>query len=251
MVDADEPQPTQHLELRWEEWRPRQPDYPVVTILVDGENVLSGGQADWIGFDPAEIFGPESPLVPTNPARRVAVYRCNCGEPGCGCVAPLIFERDGRVLWSDFRNFTGVYSKPTVARLPVGGKGLGFPDLHFDAQQYRAEVARATLDRSWETKARETARLLHECLDQGHDQLARQGWRSSWVSPHHQKANMFRVAFWDLDARHQVVVEVTAEPAPSPEQAELMARFLLQTPPENWPVTFRGFRRSDKHPDDR
>src|SRR5580658_9841921 len=128
----------------------------------------------------------------------------------------------------------GVYSKPTVARLPVGGKGLGFPDLHFDAQQYRAEVARATLDRSWETKARETARLLHECLDQGHDQLARQGWRSSWVSPHHQKANMFRVAFWDLDARHQVVVEVTAEPAPSPEQAELMARFLLQTPPENW-----------------
>jgi hypothetical protein len=63
------------------------PDYPVVTILVDGRDVLSRhGRNGYKGFSPAEILGPDSPLFPQAAPRRVAVYRCCCGITGCGCV---------------------------------------------------------------------------------------------------------------------------------------------------------------------
>ncbi len=45
------------------------------------------------------------------------------------------------------------------------GKPWDLPDLHFDPEQYIAEVTRASRDRSWETRRRRTARLLRERLD--------------------------------------------------------------------------------------
>jgi hypothetical protein len=41
---------------------------------------------------------------------------------------------------------------------------LPIPDLHFDREQYVAEVRRAVADRSWETPRRVTARLVADGL---------------------------------------------------------------------------------------
>lgn len=63
-------------------------DQPKVVILVQGHDVF--GLLGLIGFAPSELFCLTRPLVPTDPAQRIAVYRCNCGQGGCGCIAPLI-----------------------------------------------------------------------------------------------------------------------------------------------------------------
>ena len=51
------------------------PNFPVVTILADGEEVLASANGHhYEGLDPAEILGPASPLLPDRPARRVRIY---------------------------------------------------------------------------------------------------------------------------------------------------------------------------------
>lgn len=148
------PLPTRRLDLRVD--RPGDnpgiswhPDYRVVTILIDGVDLLARpGERCFIGFGTAEILVPEAPLLPTSPPRRVAVYQCNCGTPGCDSVAPLIAERDGRIVWSDFRDFTGAFDGPIAEDEPEDGRPLPIPDLAFDPAQYRAEVARAISARS-------------------------------------------------------------------------------------------------------
>ncbi|MGZ0149556.1 hypothetical protein ACXJJ3_21000 [Kribbella sp. WER1] len=67
-----------------------RPDWPVMEIRVNGANPFEAVAPDWRGFDPADILGP---LVPVEGGRRVAVYRCSCGEPGCGVIAPHIVAR--------------------------------------------------------------------------------------------------------------------------------------------------------------
>jgi hypothetical protein len=84
------------LSLRFEVVDDR-PDWPVVRVLVDGRDPFAAVAPGWRGFDPAEILGPDSPLLPADQGRRVAVYCCSCGEPGCGVIAPVIFPSpDGR-----------------------------------------------------------------------------------------------------------------------------------------------------------
>ena len=65
-------------------------------------------------FDPAKMLGPHSPLLPEDMGRRVAVYRCSCGEAGCGVIAPVIVASpDGtRISWVDFRDYVGVFIGP-------------------------------------------------------------------------------------------------------------------------------------------
>ncbi len=65
-------------------------------------------QANFRGSDPSEILGGDSPLLPTDTPRRVAVYRYSCSEAGYGCVAPIISRDRGHVIWSDARDYTGV-----------------------------------------------------------------------------------------------------------------------------------------------
>jgi hypothetical protein len=144
------------LELRVDQARGwRVPDALVVRILVDGEEAFARTAARaYMGFNAAEILDPDvAPLLPAEPARRIAVYRCCCGEPGCGCVAPLIREHGGYVAWSDFRDYTGVYDEPAAEANPGGGIPLPFPDAAFDAVRYRAEVDRATADRWWDPRS--------------------------------------------------------------------------------------------------
>jgi hypothetical protein len=217
------------------------PDYPLVTILIDGRDVLAQGHS-FIGFDPEVILGHDSPLLPSDQPRRVAVYRCTCGEPGCGVVAPRISEINGWIAWTDFRDYTGVFVGPTVAEWAAeeelnAGTRLPLPEMYFDRKQYRAEVARATADRSWETERRRTARLLREYLLREAGTLERTGYELTWVAVRPELA-AYHLSFWKGDA--QIVVELHADAGDPEEQASAMAEQLLRTSPEAWPVVFRG-----------
>ncbi len=144
-----------------------RPDWPVVSISVDGKNPFEQVAKEWRGFDPGEILGAGSPLVPDDGGRRVAVYRCSCGEAGCGVIAPYVVPSPDRtsISWVDFRDYTGVFMHPvSLTAADHEGRPWDLPDIHFDRGQYLSEVRRVTSDRSWETPRRRTARLLDEHL---------------------------------------------------------------------------------------
>lgn len=143
----------------------RPADRPVVTILVDGAPPFEGVAPGWRGFDPDDLLGADSPLLPPDYGRRTALLTCSCGVGGCGVMAPYVVPSpDGRrVSWVDFRDYVGVFDQP-VARGSEDheGRPWDLPDLHFDRAQYEAEVARAAADRSWETPRRTLSRLIRE-----------------------------------------------------------------------------------------
>lgn len=232
------------LDLRFDLGDPERRDYPLVTILVDGEDVLADAPGGpYIGFDPADILGHNSALLPTDPPRRVAVYRCCCGEPGCGVVAPLISEAGGVISWSDFRDYTGVFARPdddasTTTETRADGRGFGLSEICFESEQYRTEVLRACADRSWETERRKTARILHDHLRSGSAVLERRGYRLDWAALCADDPTAYRVSLWK--ANRQVVIEVRANSGSSEEQAADMAHRLLRTDPDDWQVVFRG-----------
>ncbi|RNI25128.1 hypothetical protein [Flexivirga caeni] len=161
------------------------PDWPEMALRVDGKNPFETVAEGWRGFDPADILGGERPLLPVHIGRRVAVYRCSCGVPGCGVIAPWI-ERspDGRrISWMDFRNYTGVFDGPVRDDVDrFDGRAWGLPAIHFEAAQYEAEVCRAAADRSWETPRRLTARLVETRLRAAGFSVAPE-FRLQWVSP--------------------------------------------------------------------
>src|SRR5213592_2149624 len=106
---------TRRLDLRFDVPDPERPDLSVVTILIDGEDLFAtAGGPGFVGFPPEAILGRASPLLPSAEPRRVAVYCCCCGEPGCGVVAPLIVDDDGRISWTDFRDYTAVFGGPAT-----------------------------------------------------------------------------------------------------------------------------------------
>jgi hypothetical protein len=212
----------------------------LVCIYVDGKPWLNGStRAGFVGFMPQDILGPASPLLPAEPPRRVAVYRCGCGEGGCGCVAPVISQKGQLVVWSDFRDFTGVYTNPTADGNPEGGRPVPIPELAFDIDQYRMEIQRASTDYSWETPPLTVARLLTKVLSRDDPRLLTSGWRLSRVWPDHRRTGIFVLSFED-DRERQLVVELTAPTGSPQQQADEMAGWLLGTAPEDWPVVFRG-----------
>ena len=214
------------------------PDWPDVTVLVDDEDVI-GRATRFRGFDPDELFGADAPLLPTVPPRRVAIYRCSCGEPGCACAACIVSEMDGIVHWQDFRDFVGVYGKATVSDDPTGGKRLALPDLSFDAEQYRAAVQRASADRGWETDRRRVARLLRARLIAGDEALDERGYKVGWVSPEWEREDSFNVEL--RVPRGQVVVRVDADWRLSENDlVEEMASTLLHQSERRWHVLHRN-----------
>ncbi len=224
------------LQLSIEVQDESRPDYPVVTILIDGADVLGDLDGGFIGFDPSEILDTGA-LLPADPPERVAVYRCCCGEAGCGCVA-LIIERDGdRIRWSDLRDYTGVYNVPLGEPAPPGGSPLTSRCFEFDAVQYDAEIRRASGDRSWETMPRLTARLLQERLSEHDDSLAEDGYHRGWVAPHWDAPGRYIVEF--IGPSGQLLVEL-ASAAQTPEaQAAEMADFIATTKPADWNAAYR------------
>ena len=144
------------------------PAVPAVAIRVNGVDPFAAVAPSWRGFSPEAVLGTGSPLLPSDFGRRVAVYSCSCGIPGCGVIAPVIVPSpDGRrVSWIDFRNYTGVFDEPTSDLVEHhDGSPWDIPDLHFDRELYCTEIARASEDTSWETPQRRTTRLLRTMIE--------------------------------------------------------------------------------------
>jgi hypothetical protein len=230
------------LSLRFQVFDDR-PDWPVVQVLADGDDPFIDVAPGWAGFDPAKMLGTPSPLLPVGLGRRVAVYRCSCGEPGCGVIAPVVvLSPDGRrVSWVDFRDYVGVFVGP-LAESADRHEGRSWPltDLHFDREQYVAEVERASADRSWETPRRRTARLLFERLEPMGLVLppdlefawAEPAWRGDGVALMFQHVS--RVP--PVDVRQQQLR--LASPHEDPVRAaEDMAERLLSVDPDDWAGT--------------
>lgn len=158
-----------------------------MSILVDGRSPFEAVAPGWRGFDPAEMLGPDSPLLPVGIGRRVALYRCTCGIAGCGVIAATIARSpDGRrISWSDFRDHVGVFERPLTNEEHDVEDGRPWPltDLHFDSVQYESEVRRLAADASWETPRRRTARRVQEQLEEQGLLAAAPELALQWTAP--------------------------------------------------------------------
>jgi hypothetical protein len=217
---------------------------PVVTVLVDGRDVIGEVTKGYGGFDPDDILGADdAALLPMHPPRRVAVYQCSCGVAGCGVAACLVVEKDGVVSWKLFGDVTGVFHTPTT---PVDGMQRGspipLPDLHFDAVQYHAEVARATADRGWETRGRRIARLTRALLAADAGRLEARGYRAGWIWPDDEPGTGVTVELrFGPDFRGgQLGVLVPYDASADDGTAAREIATHLHGPEASWNVTFRN-----------
>jgi hypothetical protein len=229
----------------------RNADWPVITVLVDGADVIGeamiGDARHFQGFDPDDILGEDRALHPVTPPRRVAVYRCSCGEPGCGVAACIVAEAAGVVTWADFRDFTGVYAGPVALLAPPdGGAPLPVDDLRFAADQYRVEVSRAAADRRWETPRRRAARLVRARLGALGQELAHRGYRVGWVVPaYDDEAGLIVELRTGLDGHGgQVGVRLHWEPTLDGTATAELAETVLRQPDDQWNVVFRNVWRT-------
>ncbi|WP_329113126.1 hypothetical protein [Streptomyces sp. NBC_01353] len=134
-----------HLEIRV---LPPGPRFPAqVRFWVNGEDLVEeavGGSGPYAGRGPyvadaLPAAGP-SPLRATGEARRLELGEPDCTGDCCGILAVLV-QRFGEIVqWSD-------WEVPWAAHTPAPYPP---PELHFDAGQYDAEVARAEADRWWQ-----------------------------------------------------------------------------------------------------
>lgn len=219
------------------DWSHGLASQPVVTILVDGQEIFArlAGQG-YQGWHPAAILDPDvAALLPARPARRVGLYGWDSYYgAGEGCIAAVITGHGDHVIWSDLRDFCGDYHSPTTEHDPDprSGQHTSIADIVFDAAQYRAEIARVSAGLPWETENVTMLRLLRRSLDREKDYLARLGWKLDF-------AQMGPAGFWIafLDDDHaQTIVELPAGPGTPDEQAAAMAGYLFATPPQQWPV---------------
>jgi hypothetical protein len=142
------------------------------------------------------------------------------------------------VTWTDFRDFTGVYDGPGTQARPEGGVPLPFPDLVFDAGQYRAEIEQAAADQSWQTADWQAARLLWPFLEQQRSQLGRLGWVPDGIRSDY-RPGQFDVWLTDTGRQQQIRVRLTARDGTPGDRARLMADVLVHTQPGHWPVAQR------------
>lgn len=221
------------------------PDWPVLEIRVDGRPPFAQVAADWHGFDPGRMLGAGSPLLPHGSGRRVALYRCSCGEAGCGVIAAVIVASPAqqRVSWVDFRDYVGVFARPVeVESADHEGTPWDLADIHFDRDQYVAEVQRATRDPSWETPRRQTARRLEEHLRPMNLVLppdltlrfVSPAWNTSGVVLSFEQTSSH-----ERTLRHRQEVLLLDSDADEPSRAAKdMAQRLLSTPPGEWVRAF-------------
>ncbi|MFC9815194.1 hypothetical protein ACFVJM_24295 [Streptomyces virginiae] len=134
-----------------------------VRPLIDGRDVLeeihpegdsSCSQGQWFG--PSETW----PLWADEHPRRRELSNNDCVTDCCGGVFVTIQRRGDRVVWRDWENTDD-------NRVPVPS------EVHFDAAQYDAELARVVSDHGWEEPVDAAARLLAR-------QIADSGWYERW-----------------------------------------------------------------------
>jgi hypothetical protein len=241
-ADSDDA-PRRRLDLRLGIPDPGDPPdvYPVVQILIDGEEILTDANPErrynYIGSPPEALLGPDEPLVAYEPGRRVVLYVDACGVPTAGALAPVITGHDDVVVWSDFREFVDIDEAPVIGRLPEHAQSwpVAFPDLVFDAAQYLTEVRRASADWEAESNPWRTARLLDEYLSE--DPWSLGGMRElGWVEPGAEGTGTFLVTVFDQDLQRSAVIRMAPGPGTMQEQAREMARELMARPTGQWPA---------------
>jgi len=114
-----------------------------VRFWVNGEDLVEeavgeGGRGPYA--DDALPGGRPSPLRATGEARRLELGEPNCTGGCCGFLTTVVQRIGDIVQWSDWEVPWEGHS--TMPHPP--------PELHFDASQYDAEVARAEADRWWQ-----------------------------------------------------------------------------------------------------
>lgn len=212
-------------------------EQPIVGILFDGVDFLAS--LDRVGFDPDEILGPDSPLLPALWPGRVAVYQCTCTVPGCGVAAPVIEQVGHLVRWSDIRTYTGVFDGPIeTGRTLPRGQLLTDREFYFDAEQYAAAIASVSRDQ-WETPARVTARLVREALEVD-PRVAEAGLEVRWVWAITWRER--RSITWQIGLRHhkrrEFVIELGVGPGSAEERAAVILDILDRKPVETWARRF-------------
>jgi hypothetical protein len=208
-------------------------------FFVSGKDI--GGKR-WMGWDPDKILGVASPLLPTDPPRRVAVYLCACTNAGCASLAPLIHEAGDYVQWLDVKSLTGVFDEEPTSEHPLTAdqnRSADYAGITFDASQYRSEIARASMDRSWESTSRATARLLQEHLARERKHFSDHGRLRAWPDP--SEPGTIQVDVEDNAGNHNHV-KLHAESGNPPEDALRLAEFLFRTPPDEWRLQEDGRR---------
>jgi len=123
-----------------------RPDaYPVLQFLFDDVERLAVVRGRrYSGFPPGEMLGPNMPLLPAEPGRHVPLYT-EVGGPGT--IAALIHTWGNTyIAWNDFRQFAEKYA-PAMQPDPLDGAPFGMPQV-FDADQYLAEIHRASTERA-------------------------------------------------------------------------------------------------------
>jgi hypothetical protein len=151
----------QHLTLQVVVPDPPQRDANVeVRPLVDGEDILAEVFTEGSGEDPAYLLAPDGRLTAGPEPHEVRLAEATCTEGCCGALYVTV-RRDGdHVIWGQWRN--------------PDEDNVGLPEFWFDAQEYQAEIERASTDHSWEWPARTVARLLELDLKE------RTGWLAQW-----------------------------------------------------------------------
>jgi hypothetical protein len=226
--------------------------YPVVTVLVDGVDLVGGHRnLPFYGFRAAEIVGVRSPLLPGPAPRRVAVYRCDCGIARCAVLAPVIWQRGKRLVWSDLLAFSSAFSSPTSHRRLRRSAKLWLPDLEFDLAAYGVEVERVSREALVVTPQLAAARLMARRQWEG-ERLARQteklirdrceaapvpGYRFGRVTvPPDQ--GLIEVTLRRHGERGfvDIVIRVSAPPAEPAKRADLVAWTVGATHPRDWDI---------------
>ncbi|WP_331739147.1 hypothetical protein OG242_32745 (plasmid) [Streptomyces sp. NBC_00727] len=123
---------------------PHEPRFPAqLRFWVNGEDVVEatvgeGGRGPYAAE--ALPAGLPSPLRATGEARRLELGEPDCTGGCCGFLT-VVVQRFGEIVqWSD-------WEVPWAAHTEMPYPP---PELHFDASQYDAEVARAEADRWWQ-----------------------------------------------------------------------------------------------------
>ena len=107
-----------------------------VVVLIDGEESLASfGSGGYIGLAPADLASQEAVVEPTNDPQEVLLYRCDCGETGCGAVVARCYRHGNEVVWDRFD-----FGNPPPVDLSAARKAEDA--MTFSAEEYELFVLR-------------------------------------------------------------------------------------------------------------
>lgn len=109
-----------------------------VALLIDGEEALASlGSGGYIGLPPHDLFVQEALIEPSTEPREVLLYRCDCGETGCGAVVARCYRQGDEVVWDRFDSGN---PPPVDLTAPRPAEDA----LTFAAEEYEAFVSRVS-----------------------------------------------------------------------------------------------------------